>query len=559
MSPHADEVTSTEAKTLTLAEGEDDGGVADTLTLAPALVPNTTKVDEALFTNLEIVVPKNDEDTTLPVIVANDNNWVTGPNGSPEMILNYNGRVVPAEKKQTEGGWALLNFDNDSGVGDFSHGHTEAKSDLDYVGPIAAEKDLLQLKVKQLNSSETVGYRLKFDATNIRIWKQPDRSDPVTSEQTVFGVAAGKTYAVLYVEGIKSHDDDTGTMITEQIKVGATGSWADGDKVKIRVAQPIVVLLGDGEEWTTQDGKPITDYIQQNAPQKDGKVDPLYQRTFMGEANTYLVSGFNQDQKKVCYSFSGAIGEKANKLAKLALKTEGTNIIFDGHSNWGIGIAFQTGLTEYNQFFWTAANGQPAVSLEGFSQHPNLTIGNGGRNLNAAGKLNSLRKTQIQNRYLAGIPLNNIERYPNLEVPKIAVGSNFLDKTLPIPTLNPSDVMHYHYKADPDYDGDIQLHPGEEDKRVIIQRPGDTDVPTDLKYRSLLFSQCNSFRYYIESFKHGVLIGTWGEIGDEQIARTYVESIVRGKSWADTKTALDKTEPDANRENKRGTFQVTTF
>ncbi len=41
------EVTSTEAKILTLAEGEDDGGAADTLTLAPTLEPNTTKVDEA--------------------------------------------------------------------------------------------------------------------------------------------------------------------------------------------------------------------------------------------------------------------------------------------------------------------------------------------------------------------------------------------------------------------------------------------------------------------------------------------------------------------------------
>lgn len=99
----------------------------------------------------------------------------------------------------------------------------------------------------------------------------------------------------------------------------------------------------------------------------------------------------------------------------------------------------------------------------------------------------------------------------------------------------------------------------EEACEVIIQRPGATDVPADLKYRSLLFSQCNSFRYYIESFKHGVVIGTWGEIGNEQIARTYVESIVSGKSWADTKTALDKTEPKANRETSGGTFELTTF
>jgi hypothetical protein len=446
-------------------------------------------------------------------------------------------------------------------VGDFSHGHTDAKSDLEYVGPIAGEKDLLQLKVKRVNITETVGYRLKFDATNIRIWKQPDRSEPVISEQTVFGVADGKAYAVLYVEGIKPHEDDTGTMITEQIKVGATGSWVDGDKVKIRVAQPIVVLLGDGEEWTTQDGKPITDYIQENAPQKDGKVDPLYQRTFMGEANTYLLSGFNQDKKKVCYSFSGAIGEKANKLAKLALKTEGTNIIFDGHSNWGIGIAFQTGLTDFNQFFWTASNGQPAISVGGFSKHPALSIGDNGAGLSAATKIDALRVSPAQNRLLTGVQLEGIERYPNLEIPKVAPGSNFTNHNWSIPLANPSQVFQYTYKADPNYDGDIAPDRSDKDYRVMIQRPGATDVPAqaDLKYRSLLFSQCNSFRYYIESFKHGVVIGTWGEIGHPLIAKTYVEAIIKGKSWTETKTALDDREPDANRERQGGTFEVTEF
>jgi hypothetical protein len=114
----------------------------------------------------------------------------------------------------------------------------------------------------------------------------------------------------------------------------------------------------------------------------------------------------------------------------------------------------------------------------------------------------------------------------------------------------------YHYLADPDIDGD-----GAQDHRSILVQPGNSDVPpaAALKYKSLMLTQCNSYRNYIESFKHGRVIGTWYFVSDSRITKTYVMDTVFGKSAAEMEEDLEALEEERPQTNNYGMFQISNF
>lgn len=522
--------------------------------------------ESLLLMELDIAIPKNASDITPPILAASGTNASTPESDSPTLDIGYNANLVPKDKKATEGAWAVVNFDDDDNRGNYTHGSAGAKSDKDLSTAVQKENDMLRLGIKKIplgSGGNDIKYRLKFDNTHIKLWKtsdpksayKQDKQEQVISEQTEFTIPADANYAVLYVEGIKPHDDDDGTFITEQIKIGS-GNWMEGDKVKVRVAHPIVILFGEGGMWGGTDGAQVRIFAEErmgtDAATRKRKV-------VMGVEDTFMVPGQNQDGKKVCYSITGVTSghndHNGEKAAKLAMQTEGMNIVVNGHANWGVGIAFDTGYDNMNKFFWMASQGKPAINIGGFGDHPLLHTKNGDVfNMGFIDSvLNGMKVNPAANRLIDG-PVPNVQRYPNLENPVINPPDAFGDHTWPVTTTTGATKdVHYHYRANPDGDNDGD---NSVDYRVVIQQPGISDVPANLKYRSILLNQCNSFRYYIESFKHGTTFSTWQEVSNNRITKTFVQGIVDGNSWISLKSDLDDLE---RRVNNHGMFELSNF
>lgn len=493
---------------------------------------------------------------------------------------------IPEDKEDTEGAWAVLNFDdddNDSGAA--VRGQLDIKGDWEDQNEVAGENDLIYLAIRKIDLPG-VKFRLKYNNDQIRIYKKLKKSEPVVSEVTEL-TPDEKDYLTVFVEGIKPHENDEGTIVTQQIKIG-TGPWLDGDTAKVRVACPVVVCYGEGaNEWSNQESDPkLFDYLKETA--EIGK-NPSRLRKLSNDATfkqeTCMVPGKSQSGMDVCYSVSIMGSNKAytEKIARLSLQNSYTNVVFAGHANWGIGMAFGKNFDDFGNFFWTSSGGKPALNITGFHEHaqisPMLEIGGlPFPNSDTVFALwNSMAVTQPHNRFLEGPGiLQGVERYPNV-----------LSATLPsvtrlVPPINNApapaddtifDVHHelrtrsdlstsqsiYHYVADPNEDGDA-VNGHAFDQRVIVQRPCATDVPA-LHYQSLFMNQCNSYRYFIESFRQGVVISTWQNIFVSSHTQPYVGALIEGKQWGEIESLLQTIEPSTGTgtASRRGLIEISSF
>ena len=252
----------------------------------------------------------------------------------------------------------------------------------------------------------------------------------------------------------------------------------------------------------------------------------------------------------------------AYKAAKLALKTEGAHVAFNGHANWGVGFAFGTNFGNFNQFYWAAGGGQASCNTHGFHEHlqlspwnDTLTPGFPQPNFAAAQIWNGMHDQNAQNRLIQGIPVPNIQRFPNMENPVVQPGQAFQHhkEHMMTTSLQEMDLL-YHYTADPAIDGDDAG-----DHRSILKQPGNSDVPANLKYKSLMLTQCNSYRSFIESFKHGRVIGTWNYVSNPNITRNYIRNTVDGKTAAEMKADLDSLEAGSPTGGRPSMFEISDF
>ena len=120
-------------------------------------------------------------------------------------------------------------------------------------------------------------------------------------------------------------------------------------------------------------------------------------------------------------------------------------------------------------------------------------------------------------------------------------------------SLQEMDLL-YHYTADPAIDGDDAG-----DHRSILKQPGNSDVPANLKYKSLMLTQCNSYRSFIESFKHGRVIGTWNYVSNPNITRNYIRNTVDGKTAAEMKADLDSLEAGSPTGGRPSMLEISDF
>ena len=475
--------------------------------------------------------------------------------------------LIPEEDEDTAGAWAVVNWDDDDGdAGAWGHGQTDLTSDLDDTDGVVGEDDLLRLGIRRISTPGTE-YRLRFDSGHIRIWRENEKNgaDPeVLSEQTIFTIAESEEWHLVHIEGIKPHDDDEGTIVSLEIKLPG-GQWEDGDTVKIRVAHPIVLVYGDKDEWNADKGI-VLSYLKS----KVGKSKNLVRDTFLGSTLTHLIPGKNQSGDDVCYSVTGlsaaatpAGPDIAEKYAKLAFQTEKTNICFTGHCNYGVGLAFGTNFNSFDQFFNMAGGGYASISRDHFGagshkpmlpRDPNTLRWR----VDTIADRNNRAGNNPENRNLLGQGiLENVARYPHVGTPT-PNGSNMWEtQELEWENFTPATegVVKWHYIADPALDGN-----GTDDEHSILNT-WNSDIPANLRYRSLLLNQCNTYRSFIESFQHGVVIASMASVSSNFTAVTYLTGIAEGWDWEKMDTQLDEIETSHEDPNfpLLNAFQTTEF
>ncbi len=483
-----------------------------------------------------------------------------------ELSLAVGNNLIPAATEDTVGGSAVLNFDDDDkDAGAWGHGQTLLQPDFEDINGVVGENDMLRLAVKKMPMKD-IAYRLKYDDTNIKIWKSVNKGgvgEIMISDSTGFTVEGD--WKEFHVEGIKPHDSPDGTIVTLRFKPPG-GVWQDGDTVKVRVARPVLAIYGDVDLWAV-DRTILNGFLSARAGE-----DKTSKRTTLADGLTYVIPGKSQEGADVCYSVTGLTGygspttpSIAEKFAKMAMQTEHMNLSFSGHCNYGVGLALGSNFNSFDQFFNMAGGGLASISRNDFgaTHHPPMVIRfpNLDWNIAAINDRNNRAATAPLNRYLQGPGvLPNIFRYPHVGTPTTAQGQPFQTQLAAWSNLDVGGVVaegtiKWHHIAHPDLDGN-----GPDDSHTILNS-GDADEPANLRYRSLMINQCNSYRSFVESVRHGVVIASMCSVSSHGTTTKFVEGVVEGWDWNRIDTELD----DAERPNIDPTtpdpeaFQITNF
>jgi hypothetical protein len=406
-------------------------------------------------------------------------------------ILSPSGQEIAEDKEESEGEVIAVNYDDDDGDGGSGgHGQTVIVSDKDDMDGVTGENDMVRLKIRKLSDGVTGVFRIVYDNEHIVIWKslRKDASNDelVESDTSEFDVHQD---TILWVEGIKAHGNTNGTIVALKL-MDASGQPIQNaeDKVKIIVAGPVFAVFAIGP--TTTGETTLRQYL--NTAKKDLRTSP------------YIVNGQRQSGQPTYYSVNVWHSEK---LTKIALSTEDAYVVIDGHSNFGLGPAFQLDLTSVSAFMNIGSQYEPIDwnYLRNDQGHPNLEIG------------------------AAEIP----QSVSNYRVPGpdgfCKYDTDSLDCS-DVLTLSGSGYNRRHY-----------LDPSDA-KRLVVQ-VGSADLP-QLKFKAALLNGCYTYHYYYETFQHGVLFYTWNETSANGTTKEFVRGIIEGESWEAIKDALNWAEDE---------------
>ncbi len=220
-----------------------------------------------------------------------------------------------------------------------------------------------------------------------------------------------------------------------------------------------------------------------------------------------------------------------------AIKRTGQNVVFDGHSNFGLGPNFSgkvthkaiadfthfgVGKTSIPKSFRGAGTEADVVP---FTNGDGTTLPTNPQDLAAIDRVYSegwaylkLEAGQIivapQNYQVTEL---GIERFKNLQ--GVAPGNSFTKQGIGL-------YNEWHFDNP------------ESSRRLIVQAPS-TDVPT-LGYAKFFYNACNTGRDYIESFKHGDFIYTKDSCKVEEATKIFVQGIIEGKSNTQIMTDLNQ-------------------
>lgn len=241
------------------------------------------------------------------------------------VLFTRDGTPLSEEKEASKCSIIQVNNDDDDGDSPGAyHGEVNVVHDKDDANGVEGEDDLLTLKIRQYIRSSPcdppVTLKLQFPDSHIRIWRNANKTSRMTSGSTF----PHDRDTTLYIEGIKPHANRIGDTIT--LTAESNGSTIAQDTVRVVVAQSIFALVGDGPG--------------SYAP---NLIATLGGRKIDSGTNPFLVEGKLDDaedsaDRTPCY-YAVWIW-RTQKLAKMALAAESGYVVFEEHSNFGMGWAF---------------------------------------------------------------------------------------------------------------------------------------------------------------------------------------------------------------------------
>ena len=221
----------------------------------------------------------------------------------------------------------------------------------------------------------------------------------------------------------------------------------------------------------------------------------------------------------------------------VALKRAGQKVVFDGHSNFGLGPNFSGKVTHKTIADFTHFGvGKTSVpkSFRGAGTETDVvpfTNGDGTTLPTNPQDLAAIDRVYSEGwAYLKPEPGQIIEAPQNYQITELGI-----ERFKNLQGIAPGSIFT---KQGNGFNNEWHFDNPEGSRRLIVQAPS-TDVPT-LGYAKFFYNACNTGRDYIESFKHGDFIYTKNSCKVEDATKIFVQGIVEGKSNEQIMTNLNQ-------------------
>jgi hypothetical protein len=222
--------------------------------------------------------------------------------------------------------------------------------------------------------------------------------------------------------------------------------------------------------------------------------------------NLYMVKG--EDPEGAEKSYAVLLGESQADLQQ-GLSKASCFVVFDGHSNMGMGPSFVPANIKRLSDFMNIGNSQAAINWPFFVQdeYPGLTTI----------EANEIAGT-VTNYEVPNLAITDKLRYPNTD--GVGAGGTFTK------TGTGMGQKHFNRGAD---------------NHCLIVNGGSADLLA-LAYDSFFYNSCNTGRDYIEVFTKGTFFYTGATCSDGESSREYVKAIIDGKRGAEVLQAVNAEE-----------------
>ena len=183
-----------------------------------------------------------------------------------------------------------------------------------------------------------------------------------------------------------------------------------------------------------------------------------------------------------------------------ALSKAGQYVIFDGHSNYGLGPDFPTIDDDGGTIIKTTIDDYTNFGV-GYTNYPTSHIQLGDLEVNA----NQIPTAPTNYK---PDPIDEL-RFPNIDG---------VEEDEPFP-FQGEGLNAWHYR-----DEGVN-----EEKMLMINAP-DSDLPTNLRYKTFFYNACFSGLDYIENFDHGDFVYTTQTCFVSKATKVFVQGVVEGKT-----------------------------
>jgi hypothetical protein len=412
-------------------------------------------------------------------------------------IIGADGKEVPEEREETEGEAIHINFDDDDGDGGGEgHGETVVVSDKDDTDGVADEDDLLPLKVQRLLPAvEGATFKIEYAGDRIALYRGADKTGRLESGSEL-PVAEDTT---IYVEGRSQSEHGVGETI--DLVLYRDGKPRARDRVVIHVAEPMFYLRGHGGLGYFA----VSEYFYKRALSERGEVKVVKGRDTRGNLTYYSLAYYN-DQKR----------------AKIALSTPGAYVAYGGHSNFGLGYAFDIDKERIADFMNIAEDLIPVnwPYLRLSQEHPDLWFEDAeyGDDETTEEKFDPVQNGGCVCRGKHG-------KYETARFfAKPVRGGTHLRLT-----RGEKKYEDHHYSL------------GEHNTRIVV-RAGSADMPPK-RWKYLYLHSCYAGQYYSFVFNHGTLFYTTDAgLCWNKTVLAYFMAIVAGKDKEGILRAMNREE-----------------